>query len=66
MRLITLFSIVLLLIGADFVFAEDGKINFAGEWILDREKSEIPEGRGGRRGRAATKMIITQEEFLKP
>jgi hypothetical protein len=62
MRSITFFSVVILLFGAGFVFAEDGELNFAGEWTLDREKSEIPEGRGGRRGRAATKMIVTQEE----
>ena len=62
MRLITLLSVVVLLAMIGIVFAEDGEISFAGEWILDLDKSEIPEGRGGRRGRAATKLSITQEE----
>jgi hypothetical protein len=48
MRLMILLSIGFLLIGADFVLAEDGDINFSGEWILDADKSEIPEGRVGR------------------
>ena len=59
---ITVVSAIILLCSIGFVSAEDGEINFAGEWILDAEKSEIPEGRGGRRGWAATKMVITQEE----
>jgi len=62
MRLMTLFSVVVLLFGIGFVFAEDDEIDFSGEWILDLEKSEIPEGRGGRRGRAAMKMVVMQEE----
>ena len=62
MRSTLLFIVVFLLFGIGFVFAEDSDLNFAGEWILDMDKSEIPEGRGGRRGRAATKIVITQEE----
>jgi hypothetical protein len=59
LRLITLFSAVVLLISIGFVFAEDGEINFAGEWNLDKNKSEIPSGRGVR---AVTKMVVVHEE----
>ena len=62
MRPMVIFCVVFLLIGIEFVHSEDGDINFAGEWILDLDKSEIPEGRGGRRGRAATKLVVIHEE----
>jgi len=55
-----MFCIIFLLFEIGLTFAQDKKPNFAGEWNLDREKSELPEGRGG--GMMASKMVITQEE----
>lgn len=63
MRLITLIIIFVLLVGVGFAFTQDGKINFAGEWIFNKDKSELSGGPGGRRGgRAATKLVVQQEE----
>jgi len=62
MRITSLFCMVIMFISISFVFAEDGEISFAGEWILDMDKSEIPESNSGRRGRAATKLIVEQGE----
>ena len=64
MRITLLFIVVFLFLSVEFIFAEDGNIDFAGEWILDMEKSEIPEGRSGRGGRAATKLSVGQEENI--
>jgi hypothetical protein len=60
MRSSVLFCTVFLLSNIGFLLAQDKKPNFAGEWNLDREKSELPSGRGG--GMMASKMVITQEE----
>jgi len=63
MRLISLFIIFVLLASTGLVIAQDGKVNFAGEWTFDKDKSELPSGRSGRRGRmAATKMVVKQEQ----
>jgi hypothetical protein len=60
MRSAVLFSIIFLLFEIGLTFAQDKKPNFAGEWNLDREKSELPSGRGGGRSTVA-KMVVTQE-----
>ena len=60
MRSFVLFCTVFLLSNIGLLFAQDNKPNFAGEWNLDREKSELPSGRGGRS--MAAKMVIAQEK----
>jgi hypothetical protein len=62
MRIINSISLLILLSYSGSLFAEDEKVNFSGEWMLDAEKSEISESRGGRRGRATTKIVVLQEE----
>ena len=59
MRFITLFMVGILLLGAVAVMAQDVKVNFSGEWVLNTDKSEMGEGRG--RGRGASKMVVVQE-----
>lgn len=48
MRYFALFTIIFVLFGAVAVGAQDGKVNFAGEWVLDADKSD--QGGGGRGG----------------
>lgn len=59
MRFLTLCMVVVLLLGAVAVMAQDAKVNFSGEWVLNTDKSEMGEGRG--RGRGASKMVVIQE-----
>lgn len=63
MRIIALFTVVVLLLGAIVVSAQETKPNFSGEWVLSADKSDQPEGPGGRRGgMMAFKMIIDQKD----
>ena len=68
MRFVALFTIVVLLLSACLVSAQEGKVNFAGEWALNADKSEFGGGGGrggrggGRRGMGATKMVVEQED----
>lgn len=63
MRFIALFTVVILLLGAIVVSAQEAKPNFSGEWILNADKSTQPEGPGGRRGgMMASKMTIEQKD----
>ncbi len=63
MRLIALFTVVVLLMGAIVVSAQDAKPNFSGEWVLNADKSTQPEGQGSRRGgMMASKMTIEQKD----
>ena len=60
MKSVALLTIMVLLIGACVVNAQEGKVDFTGEWVLNTDKSDM--GGGGRgRGRGATKMIVKQE-----
>jgi hypothetical protein len=59
MRFFTLCMVMVFLLGAVTVMAQDVKVNFSGEWVLNTEKSEMGEGRG--RGRGASKMVVVQE-----
>ena len=62
MRSSVLFCIIFLLFEIGLVFAQDSKPNFAGEWNLDRDKSELGGSGGGRGGgMMAGKMVVTQE-----
>jgi hypothetical protein len=62
MRSSVLFCIIFLLFEIGVIFAQDKKPNFAGEWNLDRDKSELGGGGGGRGGgMMAAKMVVTQE-----
>jgi hypothetical protein len=61
MRVFALFTIVVLLLISTILFASDGKVNFSGEWTLNKDKSDLGDS-GRRRGRAATKLIIEQED----
>ena len=59
MRASLLLLVVFTFLMAGFIFAAD-KANFSGEWSLNEDKSEM--GDGGRGfGRAATKLVVTQE-----
>jgi hypothetical protein len=61
MRTINLVSIIILLLSLSFLFAEEGKVNFSGEWNLNQDKSEI--GGGGRgRGGGSSKLVVKQED----
>ena len=61
MKSVALLTIMVLLIGACVVNAQEGKVDFTGEWVLNTDKSDM--GGGGRgRGRGATKMIVKQED----
>jgi hypothetical protein len=63
MRFIASLAILILLLGAIVITAQETKPNFSGEWTLNADKSDQPEGPGGRRGgMMASKMIIEQKE----
>jgi len=64
MRSIALFIAVILLIGAFVVSAQESKVDFSGEWIINADKSDLGSDRGGRRGRgmAAFKMVVEQKD----
>lgn len=61
MRKIALFTMIVLLLSTVFVFAQETKTDFSGEWALNADKSE--NGGGGRRGggMSASKMIVEQK-----
>jgi len=61
MKSVALLTIMVLLIGVCVVNAQDGKVDFTGEWVLNADKSDM--GGGGRgRGRGSTKLIVKQED----
>src|SRR4030042_7153316 len=60
MRHISKWVAIAVLILAGIAFAQS-KVNFAGNWTLNTEKSQLGDG-GGRRFRAASKMVVAQEE----
>jgi hypothetical protein len=65
MRSFVLFIIVVFLMSAVVVSAQEGKINFSGEWTLNADKSEFGGGGGGRGGRgmmASSKMSVEQKD----
>ena len=65
MRYIVVVAVGIYLLGAVVAIAQDSKVNFSGEWVLNADKSEQGGGggRGGRRGgRMSSKMIVTQED----
>lgn len=65
MRVKILFLVLVLVLNVLVVNAQENQIDLSGEWILDKENSDLPEGRGGRRGgMVATKMIVQHEENL--
>ena len=59
MRVTAFLSIVVFLFMVVEGFADEGKINFSGEWSFNEEKSELGEGRGRRR--AGLKLTVTQK-----
>ena len=62
MRYFALFLCAILFLNFTIIFAGDGKVNFSGEWTLNKDKSDLGDSGGRRRGRAATKLIIEQED----
>lgn len=63
MKFIASLAVVVLLMSAFIVAAQDTKPNFSGEWTLNADKSDQPEGPGGRRGpMAPSKLIVEQKE----
>jgi hypothetical protein len=62
MRYFALFLCAILFLNFTIIYAGDGKVNFSGEWTLDKDKSDLGDSSGRRRGRAASKLIIEQED----
>jgi len=62
MRILTILTVVVLLLSSTFLLADEGKANFSGQWILNKDKSELGDTGGRRRGRAATKLVIEQKD----
>ena len=60
-RLLTL-TLILALISPVMTNAQGGKVNFAGNWVLNAEKSTQPQGGGGRMG--GGNFVATQEANL--
>jgi len=60
-RLFSLIAVMALLLPAT-VKAQSGKTNFAGTWVVDTQKSTIPQGGGPRMG--GSDMTVTQEANL--
>ncbi len=55
-------TLMLVLISPVMTNAQGGKINFAGNWVLNAEKSTQPQGGGGRMG--GGNFVATQEANL--
>jgi len=62
MRVLALLTIVLLLLSSTILLADEEKVNFSGEWTLNKDKSDFGDSGGRRRGRAATKLVIEQQD----
>jgi hypothetical protein len=62
MKLLAL-TIVLVLIAPANTQAQAGKVNFAGTWAMNAEKSTLPQGGGGR-GMTAGNVTVAQEANL--
>lgn len=63
MRFFAFVAVIVFMMGMLGIAAQDIKPNFSGEWILNADKSDQPEGPGGRRGgMMAAKMIIEQKD----
>ena len=68
MRPVMIFTAILALVGAPTAFVSAQDTDFSGSWTLDRDASDIPQGRGGggRGGRGglgaqmADALVITQ------
>ncbi len=63
MRFAGLFTIAILLMSAVSMSAQDNRVDFSGEWVLNTDKSDLgrgPRGRGG--GMSPSKLIIEQKE----
>lgn len=58
--------IIVLVLGACIVGAQESKVNFSGEWTLNADKSEMGGGgrggRGGRMGGAGSKMVVEHKD----
>jgi Tol biopolymer transport system component len=61
MKLLSL-AIVLALISPVMIHAQTGKVNFAGTWTMNAEKSTLPQGGGG--GRMGGDVTVAQEANL--
>ncbi len=61
MRILTLLIVVVLLLSSTFIFAGDGKVDFSGEWNLNKNKSDFGDSGGRRRRGVATKLVIEQK-----
>jgi hypothetical protein len=55
-------TLMLVLISPVMTNAQGGKVNFAGNWVLNAEKSTQPQGGGGRMG--GGNFVATQEANL--
>lgn len=66
MKNAALIMIIVLVLGACIVGAQEGKVNYSGEWTLNANKSEMGGGgRSGRRGRmggAGSKMVVEHKD----
>jgi hypothetical protein len=52
------YILTVLILVVSLLFAEEGKVNFSGEWSLNEDKSELGEGRGRF---MSTKLVVKQE-----
>ena len=63
MRFVVIFAVIVLLASTVVVSAQNDKVDFSGEWVLNTDKSDTGQGPGGRRGgMSAFKLIINQKE----
>ena len=61
MRSLYFVSLIIFLLIFSFVFAQDSKVNFSGEWTFNQDKSETGDSGRGRGFGSATKLVVKQE-----
>jgi len=65
MRNVAFIMVAVLLLGVCMLLAQEGKVDFSGEWTLNADKSEMGGGGGrggGRRGGAGSKMVVEHKD----
>jgi Tol biopolymer transport system component len=64
MRLLSL-ALIVALISPVLTFAQAGKANFAGNWVMNAEKSTLPQGgQGGGQRMGGGNVVVTQDANL--
>ena len=62
MRYLVLFISGVLLLIASVLSAQESTVNFAGEWVLNEDKSDLGGSPSGRRSMIASKMVVEQKD----